>query len=173
MANRKPTLSNLTSSFCGPQGGGWPIRLTQSIALLLFFLKAGNTASAMLTPLEPLGDAVLMKRMVTEWMEDHQCWSSHRLVETNTTSFFITRVVTHYIFQAPQKLHNLLPLYNYLPHLPPPKKKSLLYMPITLNNHAFLLSNNVNERFCNIVCLVSKKIKEKMKERDKEESGIY
>lgn len=46
-------------------------------------------------------------------MEDHQCWSSHKLVETNTTSFFITRVVTHYIFQAPQKLHNLLPLYNY------------------------------------------------------------
>lgn len=60
----------------------------------------------MLTPLEPLGDAVLMKRMVTEWMEDHQCWSSHRLVETNTTSFFITRVVTHYIFQAPQKLNS-------------------------------------------------------------------
>ncbi|KAH9746253.1 protein PLANT CADMIUM RESISTANCE 2 [Citrus sinensis] len=49
-----------------PGGGGWPIRLTQSIALLLFFLKAGNTASAMLTPLEPLGDAVLMKRMAPQ-----------------------------------------------------------------------------------------------------------
>lgn len=150
--SRKPTLSNLTSSFCGPQGGGWPIRLTQSIALLLFFLKAGNTASAMLTPLEPLGDAVLMKRMVTEWMEDHQCWSSHRLVETNTTSFFITRVVTHYIFQAPQKLNSLLPLYNYHTdnmYLDNKQHRLVSYSPGILSNNFTTLW------YCLIACFAS------------------
>ena len=53
------------SSLCSPQGGGWPIRLIQSIDVLFFFLKACNIASAMLTSLEPLGDADLMKKMVT------------------------------------------------------------------------------------------------------------